>query len=51
MNPAGRHTIKFDYGPPHVIWAWLAMWLALAGVLVPSLAALGGDQLRQARAS
>ncbi len=28
--PAGKSIVKFNYAPPYVIWAWLAMWLGVA---------------------
>jgi hypothetical protein len=33
--PAGKSTIVFSYEPPHMIWAWLAMFAAL-GALIAS---------------
>jgi hypothetical protein len=34
--PAGKSIVKFNYAPPYVNWAWLAMWIGLA-VLVFSI--------------
>jgi hypothetical protein len=41
--PAGRSEVRFDYAPPHIGWAWLAM---LAGLL-----ALATQLLRRVRRS
>ena len=30
--PAGRNMIDFSYAPPHILWAWLMMGLALAAL-------------------
>jgi hypothetical protein len=32
---AGRNTVRYAYAPPYIDWAWLLMWLALAGLAMP----------------
>jgi len=27
--PKGKSEVRFSYAPPHVVWAWLVMWLGL----------------------
>ena len=34
--PPGRNLVTFRYAPPGVLWAWLAMGLALAGLAAPA---------------
>jgi len=31
--PAGKSIVKFNYAPPYVNWAWLAMWIGLAALV------------------
>lgn len=35
--PRGASEVRFAYAPPHIGWAWLAMWMGLAALLAPSL--------------
>jgi uncharacterized membrane protein YfhO len=35
--PKGVSEVRFRYAPPHINWAWAAMWLGLAGLVAPSL--------------
>jgi hypothetical protein len=35
--PMGRSEVRFDYAPPHIGWAWLASFAALAAWIVPSV--------------
>jgi hypothetical protein len=28
--PAGRHTVKFSYEPPNILWGWIALFAGLA---------------------
>jgi hypothetical protein len=34
--PAGQSKITYSYAPPHIIWAWLLMALALITLITPS---------------
>ena len=35
--PKGTSEVRFRYAPPHIGWAWLAMWLGLAALAAASL--------------
>jgi hypothetical protein len=35
--PAGVSEVRFRYAPPDIGWAWAAMWLGLATLVLPSL--------------
>jgi hypothetical protein len=35
--PAGLSEVDFRYAPPNIGWAWAAMWLGLAALVMPSL--------------
>ena len=35
--PEGASEVRFRYAPPHIGWAWAAMWLGLAALAAPSL--------------
>ena len=35
--PRGTSEVRFSYAPPHIAWAWLAMWVGLASLAAPSL--------------
>jgi hypothetical protein len=35
--PKGASEVRFRYAPPHIGWAWAAMWLGLASLVAPSL--------------
>jgi hypothetical protein len=35
--PTGMSEVRFRYAPPHINWAWAAMWLGLAALVAPSL--------------
>lgn len=34
--PAGRSEVRFDYAPPHILWAWLVSFAALAAWIYPT---------------
>jgi hypothetical protein len=35
--PSGASEVRFHYAPPHIGWAWAAMWLGLAALAAASL--------------
>jgi hypothetical protein len=35
--PVGKSTVVFRYEPPHMIWAWLAMLVGFAMLLLPAM--------------
>lgn len=49
--PAGTSTVRFTFAPPHVVWAYLAFFLALAILLAAGVLSLWGHFNRHAHQS
>jgi hypothetical protein len=48
--PRGHSLVRYAYAPPHILWMWLAFWIA-AGGLLASAAASVRARLRTRRTS